>query len=161
MYFGISEQRGRFERTRGTIVLDPQNKLGSIEFIIDASSVNTGWDLRDAFLKSEPMLDAKRFPLLRFRSTRLDFDDERLIGVDGEITLRGVSKPVRFEVKAMQCRSNADGAGRESCDAAVSGRISRRAFGMDFAYPIVGDDVDLELSVSARRVADEGNAERP
>ena len=160
MHLGISKQRGRFERTRGTIVLDGEGKTGSIDFVIDAASVNTGWTLRDAFLKSEDMLDAERFPALRFHSTRLAFDATGLIGVDGEITLRGVTRPVRLEVKRVQCGAIPDD-GREGCGASVAGRISRRAFGMDFAYPLVGDDVELDFGVTAFRVRDEGETETP
>ena len=160
MHLGISKQRGRFERTRGTIILDAERKTGSIDFVIDATSVNTGWNLRDAFLKSEDMLDAERFPALRFHSTHLVFDDTRLVGVDGEITLRGVMRPVRFEVKRVQCGAIPDD-GREGCGALVTGRISRRAFGMDFAYPLIGDDVELDFAVTAFRVRDEGETETP
>ena len=160
MQLGISKQRGRFERMRGTIILDAQRKAGSIDFVIDAASVNTGWNLRDAFLKSAHMLDAERFPTMRFHSTHLAFDDTRLIGVDGEITLRGVTRPVRFEVKRVQCGGIPDD-NRENCGALVTGRISRRAFGMDFAYPLVGDDVELDFAVTAFRVRDEGETETP
>ena len=81
--------------------------------------MNTGWTLRDAFLKSEDMLDAERFPALRFHSTRLAFDATGLIGVDGEITLRGVTRPVRLEVKRVQCGAIPDH-GREGCGASVT-----------------------------------------
>jgi len=51
--------------------------------------------------------------------------------------------------------------GQEGCGAKVTGRISRREFGMDFAYPLVGDDFDLEFAVTAIRVRDEGETEMP
>jgi polyisoprenoid-binding protein YceI len=51
--------------------------------------------------------------------------------------------------------------GREACDATVTGRLQRREFGISFAYPLVGDDVDLEFTIAAFRVAGEAETEAP
>jgi polyisoprenoid-binding protein YceI len=158
--FGVATQRGRFERARGTIVVDAERGEGSIDFIVDAASVSTGWDLRDAFLRGELMFDAVRFPTLRFRSTHLVHESSRLVAVDGELTLRGVMRPVRFDVSRADCAAQL-GAAHAGCVASVSGRISRRDFGMTFAYPLVGDEVVLEFAVTAFRVRDEGETEVP
>ena len=155
-YLGFARQRGQFERTSGTIVVDRERRAGSVDLVIEARSVHTGFDLRDAFLRGESMFDAERYPTLRFRSTRLGFDGDRLATVDGEITLRGVTAPLQLEVARFACAPGAiavaearQPAARERCDATVGGRISRRAFGMDFAYPLIGDEVELEIAVSA------------
>ena len=87
-HLGLSRQRGHFGRTNGTIVLDPEQHSGSIDFVIDATSVDTGWPARDEFLKGEDMFDAARFPVVSFRSTQLTFDGERLVAVAGELTMR-------------------------------------------------------------------------
>jgi polyisoprenoid-binding protein YceI len=155
--FGFAMQRGRFERTRGTIVLDAERSAGSIDLIVEVGSVDTGWDLRDAFLKSQAMFDVERYPEIRFRSTALAFDGGRVVAVDGEITMHGVTHPVRFDVTRFECaRDPANG--RAHCDAAVTGRVSRRAFGMAFAYPLIGDEVGLDFAVTASRVRDEGES---
>lgn len=151
---------GRFDLTSGKIVLDPERRAGSIDFVVDAGSIDTGWSLRDAFLKSDLMFDVERYPSIRFRSTRLAFADERLVAVEGEITMHGVTRPVRFHVTRIECGTGA-GPGRDSCDATVTGRISRSAFGMSFAIPLVGDEVALDFSVKAIRVHDAGEPESP
>ena len=156
--FGIGSHEGRFDLTWGKIVLDPERRSGSIEFVVDVGSVNTGWDLRDAFLKSDLMFDAQRYPSIRFHSTRLAFEGPRLVAVDGEMTLHGVTLPVRFDVTRMECGADT-GVGRDGCGAAVRGRISRSAFGMSFAYPLVGDEVALDFSIRAIRVRDDGEKE--
>jgi polyisoprenoid-binding protein YceI len=148
--WGFSKQEGRLGRTSGTIVLDSGRKVESIDLEIETASVDTGWSLRDAFLRSEVMFDAVRFPRLRFHSTGFRYEGARLAGVDGEVTLRGVTRPVHFDVTRLECESRS-GDERESCGAEVSGRISRAAFGMDFAYPLIGDEVALELVVKAFR----------
>jgi polyisoprenoid-binding protein YceI len=149
---GFVNQGGRFERTSGTIVLDPVTSAGSVDLVVDAGSVNTGWNLRDAFLKSSAMFDVDRYPAIRFRSTRLAFDGARLVAVDGDLTLHGVTRPVRFDVTRLECGS--DRAEARGCGAQIIGRVSRRAFGMSFAYPLVGDEVALDFAVTAVRVRD-------
>jgi polyisoprenoid-binding protein YceI len=101
------------------------------------------------------MFDVQRFPRLRFRSTQVSYEGARLVGVEGDLTLRGVTRPVRLDVTHVECAIRLDD-GREACGATVSGRISRRAFGMDFAYPLIGDDVELQFEVTALRVGDTG-----
>jgi polyisoprenoid-binding protein YceI len=158
-YLGIATAQGRFGRTSGTIAVDAQQKVERIDLAIDTASVDMGWDLRDAFVRSEVMFDTQRFPQLRFRSTQVFYEGARLVGVDGDLTLRGVTRPVRLDVAGVDCAIRPD-VGREACGATVTGRISRRAFGMDFAYPLIGDEVELQFEVTALRVADTaaGNA---
>jgi hypothetical protein len=91
--FGIGSHQGRFELTWGKITLDPEQRSGTIDFVVDVRSVNTGWDLRDTFLRSDLMFDAERYPSIHFHSTRLAFDGPRLVAVDGEMTLHGVTRP--------------------------------------------------------------------
>jgi polyisoprenoid-binding protein YceI len=153
--FGIGSYEGRFDLTWGKIVLDPERRSGSIEFVVAVGSIDTGWELRDTFLKSDLMFDAQRYPSIRFRSTRLAFEGPRLVAVDGEMTLHGVTLPVRFDVTRMECGTET-GVGGEGCGASVRGRISRSAFGMPFAYPLVGDEVALDFSIRAIRVRDDG-----
>ena len=93
------------------------------------------------------MFDTERYPRMHFRSTRVIYEGARLAAVEGDVTLRGVSA---------RCGSRSSGSnagrardGRETCGAEVIGRISRGAFGMDFLYPLIGDEVDLEFVVTA------------
>jgi polyisoprenoid-binding protein YceI len=158
--FGLGTHQGRFDLTWGKITLDPERHSGSIVFVVDVGSVNTGWDLRDAFLKSDLMFDVQRYPSIRFRSTRLDFEGSRLVAVDGEMTLHGVTRPVRFDVTRMDCGADT-GIGSDGCGASVSGQISRSAFGMSFAYPLVGDEVALQFSIWAVRIPDEHSVQPP
>jgi polyisoprenoid-binding protein YceI len=158
--FGIGSHQGRFELTWGKITLDPEQRSGTIDFVVDVRSVNTGWDLRDTFLRSDLMFDAERYPSIHFHSTRLAFDGPRLVAVDGEMTLHGVTRPVRFDVTRMECGPEI-GVGHAGCGASVTGRISRSAFGMSFGYPLVGDEVALDFSIRAIRVGDERDPQPP
>ncbi|HEY2819128.1 MAG TPA: YceI family protein [Casimicrobiaceae bacterium] len=142
---GIVEARGRFTDVRGMIILDPEVAQGDIDFEIDARSVDSGWSLRDAFVRGEPMLDAVRHPLIRFRSTQLAFRDGRLVAIEGMLTLRGVTQHVTLDVTGMTCAS-------ADCEARAQATIKRGAFGMESFAPFVGDDVELQFVVVAHRV---------
>ncbi len=159
-YLGLATAHGQFGRTSGTIDVDAQQRVERIDLAIDAESVDMGWDLRDAFVRSELMFDVQRFPRLRFRSTQVSYEGARLVGVAGDLTLRGVTRPVRVDVSRLECAIR-PGDGREACSAMVTGRISRRAFGMGFAYPLIGDEVELEFEVIAFRVGGAAPAKTP
>jgi polyisoprenoid-binding protein YceI len=148
--WGVIRRRGRFARTAGEIMLDPALAVGRIDFVIDTRSVSTGWSLRDAFVTGGLMLDADAYPAIRFRSTRVAFVALRPVGVDGEITLHGVTRPVRLAIRRLDCAT--DAAGREGCDADIGLSISRAAFGMTYAYPLVGDAIDIDVALTAVRV---------
>jgi polyisoprenoid-binding protein YceI len=146
---GFARQRGRLGGASGTIVVDPEIPSGGgIDVVVDLAAVDTGWDLRDAFLRGERMFDVGRFPVVRFRSTRLEYRSGRVVAADGEMTLHGVTRSARLAVHALDCGD----AARARCEASVAGRVRRRDFGMDYAWPLVSDEVELELAISAVRV---------
>lgn len=150
-HFWLATLHGRFGRTHGTIVLDSQARAGSIDVIVEAGSVATGWSVRDDFIRGEHMFDASQFPEVHFRSGQLAFDGSRLAGATGELTVRDVTRPVAVRVERMDCRS--DDRAIERCAVAVISSIRRSDFGMSFALPFVGDEVALSFYLSARRVA--------
>jgi polyisoprenoid-binding protein YceI len=127
---------------------------GVVDFDIDARSVDSGWDLRDAFLLGAPMLDVERHPLIHFHSHRLVFRDGRLVRVEGALTLRGVTQDVALTVLHIACAKGPGDPSSPDCQAEAAATIRRSAFGMDSFAPFVSDDVDLQFSVVARRTAD-------
>jgi polyisoprenoid-binding protein YceI len=159
-HMGLSMQRGHFGRTRGTIVLDPESHTGRIDFVVDATSVDTGWAARDAFLRGEDMFDTAHYPVVRFRSTRLTFDSARLIAVAGELTMHNVTRAVELHVARLDCGKDPD-SGREGCGAEVDTTIKRSDFGMSYALGMVGDDISLSFQVTAFRVPPDGEEGAP
>jgi len=150
-HFFVATLHGHFGRTHGTIALDTEGRAGSIDFTIDADSIDTGWSVRDDFIRSELMFDAARFPEVRFHSTRLAFDHGGLVGAAGELTMHNVTRPVEVRVERMDCRPEPR-AGGELCGVAVVSSVRRSEFGMTFALPFVGDDIDLSFQLTAQRV---------
>ncbi len=159
-HMGMSMQRGHFGRTRGTIVLDAESHTGRIEFVVDATSVDTGWAARDAFLRGEDMFDTAHYPVVRFRSTLLTFDSARLIAVAGELTMHNVTRPVELRVARLDCGKDPD-SGREGCGAEVDATVRRSDFGMSYALGMVGDDIGLSFQVTAFRVPPDGEEGAP
>jgi polyisoprenoid-binding protein YceI len=149
---GVEKEHGRLGRTTGTILVNEERRVERVDLEIDTRAVDTGWDLRDAFLRSGVMFDAEHYPRMHFRSKRVVYEGPRLAAIEGDVTLRDVTRAVRFDVVRLRCVTRDDA--REACDAEVVGRISRGAFGMDFAYPLIGDDVDLQFVVTAFRERD-------
>lgn len=149
-HLGISKQRGRFGRTEGSIVLDPQEHAGAIDLTVDATSIDTGFGIRDAWLRGDDMFDVARFPVIRFQSTQLVFNQDRLIGITGLLTLHGVTRPVVLKIDRIQC-GVIPGSGREGCGAGASSAIKRSDFGLTYAMGLVGDDIDLTFEVVAYR----------
>jgi polyisoprenoid-binding protein YceI len=149
---GVFKQRGQFARVRGVVMLDRDAGHGQVDFTIDARSLATGWDLRDAFVQDEPLLDVARYPSIRFLSTRLVFSNTGLAHVEGELTLRGVTRAVDLNVTRFAC-----GEAGEKCEADASATIRRSEFGMQRYAPLIDDDVELIFQIVARR-APEHNA---
>jgi polyisoprenoid-binding protein YceI len=149
-HLGLSTQRGRFGRMEGTIVIDAEGHTGAIDFVVDATGVDTGWGARDAWLRGEDMFDVAHYPVMRFRSTQLVFNQDRLIGMAGLLTLRDVTRPVILKIERMQCGRDPDG-GREGCGAGAVSTIKRSEFGLTYALGLVGDDIALSFQVTAFR----------
>jgi len=151
-HFWVTTLHGRFGRANGTVVLDQEAHAGSIDFIIEAESVDTGWSVRDDFIRGEHMFDASRFPQMRFRATNLAFDRTELVGASGELTMHNVTRPVAVRVERMDCVPEGRGEA-DRCGVSVVSSIRRSDFGMTFGLPFVGDDIDLSFHLSARRVS--------
>lgn len=150
LHLAVFPAHGRFGQVSGRIVIDAGAASGNVQFDVATASVATGWSLRDAFLRGEAMFDAGAHPLVRFRSTRLEFAAGRLVRIDGDLTLRGVTRPVSLAVSRLDCNSGAQN-GRDVCEADAESAISRRDFDMDFAWPLIGDDVELRFRIVAIR----------
>jgi polyisoprenoid-binding protein YceI len=147
----FSTQRGRFDKTTGTIVLDSESKTGKLDFSIDVNSVNTGFALRDEHLRSEKLFDSKKYPTLTFVSKELVFNNAVLTGAEGILTVHGVSKPIHLNISDFACGKHPY-FGTTVCGAFASTSIKRSEFGMDYGIPMVGDEVKILIQVEATEV---------
>lgn len=143
-HLGVFRAHGRFDDVSGRLSYDAAAQSGAIELQIPVASIATGWDSRDRFLRGATMFDAAQFPRMKFASRRFDFEGGRVVRVEGELTMRDVTRPVILTVRSLDC-------GRDLCVAEASGAIRRREFAMDAWWPVIGDDVQLRFRLAAVR----------
>ena len=143
-------EHGQFDRAHGTLEFDAEQQSGSLEVIIDASSLDTGNDERDAVLKGAGWFDVSRYPSITFRSQRFLFEQSRLMAIEGKLTMLGVAHPMRLEIAWIKCGLSPLSR-KWRCVADASGMLQRSRFGMRTALPFVGDDVRLRIRVEADR----------
>src|SRR3989338_9688016 len=77
-HFGYSTQVSRFDKTSGTITVDRAAKTGSVDVVIDAKSVNTGYPLFNEHIQGEDFFDTAKYPTITFKSKALKFDGDKL-----------------------------------------------------------------------------------
>jgi polyisoprenoid-binding protein YceI len=147
-HLGLSTARGRFDRTSGSIVLDPAAGEGRIEIVIDTASVDTGVAKRDEHLRAAAFFNVAMYPTMTYVATKLHFDGNRLTGADGELTMLGKTLPVSIEVTRFDCGLHPIRK-QPACGADAVTQIRRSDWGMTKYVPIIGDDVTLRIGVEA------------
>ena len=101
-HFGYSTQLSSFKQTTGKVVFDAQAKTGSVDIAIDMKSVNTGFDDFNGHIQGEDFLDTAKFPTATFKSTRVVFEGDAPKSIEGQLTIKGVTKPVTLSVSSFQ-----------------------------------------------------------
>ncbi len=148
-HLGIAWVRGRF-KTGAKITLDRAAKKGSIDAVIDATSVDTGHEARDKHVRSADYLDVEKFPTITFKSNNLKFSGDDLIGADGELTMMGVTKPVSLNVTLFRCIQHPVNK-KDLCGADASTAIKRSEWGIKRSAVGIGDDVKISIQIEAYR----------
>jgi polyisoprenoid-binding protein YceI len=150
----VTTVRGRFAGVRGTLLADearPENSEFDAE--IDAGTIDTRNDQRDAHLRSADFLDADNFPTITFRSTRVDVLNEDRLRVVGDLTIRGVTQEVELDTTVNGRGKTPFGTEVVGLSAATS--IRRKDFGLEWNVALdtggwlVGEEVKITLEVEA------------
>ena len=148
---GLSTWRGKFNRSSGRVVIDREARTGSVEVSIDVRSIDFGNDELNAHALTPEMFDAARYPAATFKGAISGWSADRPASVAGELTLRGVTRPVTLTVNAFHCRPHPL-AKKEVCGADAVASFNRADFGLDFgaAYGF-GMDVLLRIQAEGLR----------
>lgn len=147
-HFGYSLQRGRFDKTTGTITVDPAARKGSVNVVIDAGSVNTGVPKLEEHLRAEDFFNVAKHPTITFRSTGMTFEGDKVKSVAGDLTMVGVTRPVTLAGEMFQCAPNPM-IKKKACGGEFVARVKRSDWGMKYALPGLADDVVLRINVEA------------
>jgi len=147
----VSKVRGHFSKFQAQIVTAPNPLESSATATIDLSSVETGNDMRDNDLRSSNFFDAATHPEMTFRSTGIRRDGDGL-ALDGDLTIRGVTRPVSlaFEVNGF----GPDPFGGTRAGFSAHGEINRTDFGVSFNAPVPGgvmisEKIQIEIEAEA------------
>ena len=147
-HFGYSTQLSRFDTTSGTITIDREAKTGSVDVVIDAKSVNTGSALFNGHIQEADFFDTTKYPTITFKSNKMKFDGDKLVAVDGKLTIKGITKPVTLTVTSFLCMPHPI-ALKDACGANATVQVKRSEFNMAKYTPYVSDEVTLTLPVEA------------
>jgi polyisoprenoid-binding protein YceI len=138
----------RFDRASAR--LDWQHTLedATVQVDIDAASLDTNVGILDRMVKGAQMLDAQRYPQIRFVSTRFERTGEangKLMGIlTGNLTIRGATQPVTLDVTFNGYAPNPL-TKQPTLGFSAHGTFSRSAFGLTTWYPAVGDAIDVRI----------------
>ena len=142
-HLGYSTTDGRFGDWDGTLLIDKDTPANSsIEFTINIDSLDTFWADRDTHLKSPDFFDAAKYPQATFKSTKVEQTGENQLDVTGDLTLRGITKPVTLTVDVLALGDHPM-AKKPAAGFAVTTVLKRSDFGMDKFVPYVGDEVTV------------------
>jgi polyisoprenoid-binding protein YceI len=147
-HFGMSKQRGMFTKVTGKVTIDRAGKKGSADIAIDMASLATGDPKLADHLRNEDFFDVAKNPTATFKSSNFKFEGDKLVAVSGDLTLRGVTKPVTLTVDAFNCGNHPMNK-KPMCGADATTVIKRTDFGIKYAVPAVSDDVKLSIPIEA------------
>ena len=147
-HFGYSVQLSRFDTTSGKITIDRAAKKGTVDVVIDAKSVNTGSTVFNGHIQAADFLDTEMFPTLTYKSSKLKFEGDKLVAVEGDLTIKGISKPVTLTVNSFLCMPHPM-MKKDACGATATAKVKRSDFNMGKYAPYVGDEVTLTIPVES------------
>ena len=147
-HMGLSQQLNTFDNASGTVVLDLDAKTGEVDITIDTKSVNTGHDGFNGHIQGEDFLDTDQFPTATFTSTKVIFEEDKPTAVEGELTIKGITKPITFEITNFNAMPHPM-LKKPAMGANATANILRSDFNADKFAPGVSDEVTLTLSVEA------------
>lgn len=146
-HLNIGDAYGRFNDPTGTVVYDKADPSKSqFTFEVKTANVDTDNEKRDAHLRSPDFFDAKQFPTITFKSTKVDGSGDTL-NVTGDLTLHGVTKSITFPIKKTGEADTGKMGYRTAWEANVD--LKRSDFGMTGMQGPIGDDVHLVISFEA------------
>ncbi len=148
-HMGISTWKGQFNKTSGSVTLDRAARTGSVDIRVETSSIDFGLPAMKDFAVGADWLDPLRFPEMSFKG-KVVFDGAKPAAIDGQLTLRGVTKPLRLRLVNFGCLEHPM-LKREVCGADAEGELNRADFGMTLYSEGEAGKVRLTIQVEAIR----------
>lgn len=154
----VSKVKGRFDNVSGSFQFDEKTmKLSDIAVTVKTDSVNTNEADRDKHLRSPDFFDVAKFPEMTFKSTNVKYEKDKPDKVEGELTIRGITKKVTLDVDYNGAVT--DPWGNRVVTFEAEGEVNRKDFGlnwnkaMDKGGFVVGDKIKIEIDGEAKVAA--------
>lgn len=147
-HFGLSTQQSRFNNTSGTLVIDKEAKTAEVDISIDMTSVETGYATFNEHIQGADFFDTANHPTATFKSSKVRFEGDQPVALDGELTLKGVTRPVTLEIthfvqmKHPMLDKDAIGANAQT-------QVKRSEFNAGKYAPHVSDEVTISIALEA------------
>ncbi|EHQ24254.1 YceI family protein [Mucilaginibacter paludis] len=154
----ISTVTGSFKKFEGSVETEGDTFEGAtVEFALDVDSIDTNQEQRDGHLKSAEFFDAEKYPKISFKSTSLEKVDDEDYKLNGDLTIKDVTKPVSLDVEFGGTAT--DFYGNLKAGFEIKGKINRKEFGLvwdgvtEAGSIVLGEDVKLTINVQFAKQA--------
>jgi len=154
--FAIGDSRifrttGSFKDWQGTVIVDDSDvPRSSVSVKVKTASIDMLDGQQSAMLKDSDFFDVAKFPEMIYASKRIERTGQTTLKVEGEITLRGITRPMMLDVSVTDRKADAP-AGARYARFSASGSLKRSEFGMVKFVDVVGDTVDISIRTDAWR----------
>lgn len=155
----ISTVKGRFGDVSGTLSLDPNDPVAATaEITIKTASIDTRQEQRDAHLRSADFFEAEKYPVITFRSRKIEGDTESDFLLHGNLTIRGVTREIVLNVT--RDGQGADPWGGQRVAFSATGKIDRKAFGLTYNQALetggvlVGDEIKISIDAEFTAISE-------
>jgi polyisoprenoid-binding protein YceI len=147
---GVSIWRGKATKTSGTIILDQAAKSGTVDITVDAASLDFGHAKLNEHAKSPELFDVAKYPTITYKGTLAGFKGDAPTEVDGQITMHGVTKPLKLTLNQFKCIQNPM-LKKEVCGADASATLDRSEFGIDYGVKY-GFKMEVKLQIQVEGI---------
>ena len=147
-HFGYSTQVSRFNKTTGKIIYDKEAKTASVDIVIDATSVDSGFPVFNEHLRGEDFFDTAKYPTATFKSNKVVFEGDKPSAIEGNLTIKGITKPVTLTVTSFHAMPHPMKK-KDAIGANAFTTVKRSDFNAGKYAPNVGDEIRIDLGVEA------------
>jgi polyisoprenoid-binding protein YceI len=147
-HLGYSIQMSRFDKATGTVTLDKVAKTATVDIVIDTKSVSTGSTTFNEHIQGEDFLDTAKYPTATFKSTKVIFEGDKPAKIEGNLTLKGITKPVTLTVTSFHAMPHPM-MKKDAIGANATTKVKRTDFNMGKNAPYVGDEVTIDIALEA------------
>jgi polyisoprenoid-binding protein YceI len=152
---GLSKWRGKFEKSGGIVTLDRAASTGTIEVTVQTDSIDFGQAKLNELAKGADMFNVATYPTATFKGTFTKFKGDVPTEADGQLTLKGVTRPVKMEIGSFKCIPHPM-LKREVCGADAEMKFNRDEFGLDFGKAY-GFNMETKLQIQVEGLKQDGN----